>query len=211
MPAFMVVEGYGELEAAHNLIARLSSEHGLALQWARPRRFPNLHLERGVRKAAERMRIEAGADALLVLRDEDDRCPAQTGPEIAAWLRALRLPFPAAVVLFCREYETMFLPCADLMAGRPLRANATERPGLVPGTRFEGDPQSIRGVKEWLSRHFPRGSSYKPTLDQLPLTRMIAFDRLRSCGLPCFGTLERALIFLSRARAGEVYPPDNLS
>lgn len=209
MPAFLVVEGHGEVEAAHNLIVRLTREHGHDLQWARPRRFPNLHLQRGVHKAAEVVRIEPRVDALLILRDEDDACPAQTGPEIADWLRALRLPFPAAVVMFCREYETLFLPCVDLMAGVPLRGNAVERPGLRVGTRFEGDPESIRGVKEWLSRHFPPGSSYKPTLDQLPLTRMIRFDRLRSCGLPCFGTLERALTFLVQARGciGRVYPP----
>ncbi len=208
MPAFMVVEGHGELEAAHNLIVRLTREHGHDLQWARPRRFPNLHLERGIHKAAEVVRIEPAVDALLILRDEDDACPAHTGPAIAGWLRALKLPFPAAVVMFCREYETLFLPCVDLMAGVPLRGNASERPGLQPGTRFDGDPESIRGVKEWLSKNFPRGSSYKPTLDQLPLTRMIRFDRLRSCGLPCFGTLERALQFLAEARGhgGRVYP-----
>lgn len=208
MAAFLVVEGHGELEAAHNLIVRLTRDHGHDLQWARPRRFPNLHLERGIHRAAEVVRLEAHVDALLVLRDEDDRCPAHTGPEIAAWLRALQLPFPAAVVMFCREYETLFLPCVDLMAGVPLRGNATERPGLQPGTRFDGNPEAIRGVKEWLSRHFPRGSSYKPTLDQLPLTRMIDFTRLRACGLPCFGTLERALRFLAdaRGRAGAVYP-----
>lgn len=209
MPALLVVEGYGELEAAHNLVVRLTREQGHGIQWARPRRFPNLHLDRGIRKAAEVLRIAPDADGLLILRDEDDRCPAHTGPEIAAWLRALRLPFPSAVVLLCREYETLFLPCIDLMAGKPLRSNATERPGILAGTRFEGDPESIRGAKEWLSRHFPRGSSYKPTLDQLPMTRMIDFERLRSCALPCFGTLERAIHFLaeSQGRGGSVYPP----
>lgn len=209
MPAFLVVEGYGELEAAHNLIVRLSQDLGYFLHWSQPRRFPKLHLQQGIVKAAEVIRAQADADALLILRDEDDRCPAQTGPEIAAWLRALRLPFPAAAVMLCREYETLFLPCIDLMAGKPLRNNANERPGILPGTRFEGDPESIRGVKEWLSRRFPKGSSYKPTLDQLPMTRMISFDRLRSCGLPCFGSLERALHFLAaaRGREGAVYPP----
>ncbi|MBL9107287.1 MAG: DUF4276 family protein [Myxococcales bacterium] len=208
MSAFLVVEGHGELEAAHNLIVRLSRENGYDLQWARPRRFPNLHLERGIRKAAEVIRIEPEVDGMLILRDEDDACPAHTGPAIAACLRALNLPFPAAVVMFCREYETLFLPCIDLMAGVPLRGNAVERPGLLPGTRFDGDPESIRGVKEWLSKHFPRGASYKPTLDQLPLTRMIHFNRLRESGLPCFGTLERALRFLaeSRGQGGLVYP-----
>lgn len=210
MPAFMVVEGQGELDAAHNLIVRLTREHGHDLQWARPRRYLNLHLERGIHKAAEVVRIEPAVEALLVLRDEDDGCPAHIGPEIAAWLRSLRLPFPAAVVMFCREYESMFLACADLMAGVPLRSNASERPGLLAGTRFDGNPESIRDAKGWLTKHFPRGSSYKPTLDQLPLTRMLCFDRLRSSGLPCFGTLERALHFLAgaRGRGGLVYPKD---
>lgn len=208
MPAFLVVEGHGEVEAADNLIVRLTHEQGHDLQWARPRRFPNLHIERGIVRAAEVLRIELDADALLILRDEDDRCPARTGPEIASWLRALRLPFPAAVVMFCREYESMFLPCIDLMAGRPLRGNTSERPGILPGTRFDGDPETIRDAKGWLTKHFPRGSSYKPTLDQLPMTRMLDFPRLREHGLPCFGTLERALKFLAEARGreGAVYP-----
>lgn len=208
MPAVLVVEGHGEVEAAHNLIARLTQDLGLPLQWGRPRRFPNLHIERGVERVGEIARIQAGTDGLLILRDEDDRCPARTGPEIAGWLRRLHLPFPAAVVLLHREYETLFLPCIDLMAGQPLRGNAVERPGIVAGARYEGDPESIRGVKEWLSRHFPRGSSYKPTLDQLPLTRMIDFGRLRARGLPCFGSLERGLRFLADAQgcAGAVYP-----
>lgn len=58
---------------------------------------------------------------------------------------------------------------------------------------------SEEGVKEWLSRHFPRNRRYKPTLDQLPMTRMLNFDRLRRAEVPCFGTLERAVTFLDRA------------
>ncbi len=52
---------------------------------------------------------------------------------------------------------------------------------------------------------------YKPTLDQLALTRMIDSSDLRSVGLPAFGTLERALRFLASAPApGAVYPPPAL-
>lgn len=205
----IVVEGHGELEAAHNLVTRLGHDLGLHVPWAPPRRFPNLHLQKGIEKAAERARLEPNVEALLILKDEDDRCPAEWGPKIGAWLRALDLPFPAAVALMYREYETLFLPCVDLMAGRPLVAYGAERPGLLEGTRFDGDPESIRGAKEWLSRHFPRGTSYKPTLDQLPLTRMLDFERLRRSGLACFGSLERALRFLAAhaGMRGRVYPP----
>ncbi|HEY0135562.1 MAG TPA: hypothetical protein VGB85_15865, partial [Nannocystis sp.] len=61
MPSILVVEGQGELEAAHNLLVRLTREHGHDLQWARPRRFPNLHLQRGILKAAEVIRIDPSA------------------------------------------------------------------------------------------------------------------------------------------------------
>lgn len=40
------------------------------------------------------------------------------------------------------------------------------------------------------------------------MTRMVDFETVRRAALPCFGTLERALQFLSSgAEAGAVYPP----
>lgn len=80
----------------------------------------------------------------------------------------------------------------------------------MPGSIYEDDWEAHRGVKEWLSRHFPRGVSYKPTLDQLPMTRMLDLDVVRAAGVPCFGTLERALGFLAAsidAGTRDVYPP----
>jgi hypothetical protein len=47
-----------------------------------------------------------------------------------------------------------------------------------------------------LGRRFPKERSYKPTLDQLPLTRMVDLDLLSAAGVPCFGTLQRAIQFL---------------
>ena len=130
----------------------------------------------------------------------------------AEWLRKQNLPFPSALVLAHREFEAFFLPCISFIAGRKLRdMNGIERDGLIANTHFEGNPEDIRGVKEWLSQYMPRGRSYKPTLDQLPLTRLVDFDaiRMHKPPLPCFGTLERALRFLDseRTRKGKgVYP-----
>jgi hypothetical protein len=90
------------------------------------------------------------------------------------------------------------------MAGRDLDG----RPGLRQGTRWDGaNWESRRGVKEWLTDHLPPGRTYKPTLDQLPLTRMIDIDMLHAASVPCFGTLQRALRFLDDnfGEAG-VYP-----
>ena len=134
--------------------------------------------------------------------------PAKTGPQTAGWIAAAKLPFPAAIVLAHREYEVLFLPCLHLMAGKPIRdSRGIERPGIVAGTTWSGDPEAKRDIKGWLSEHFPKGWSYKPTEDQLPLTRMLDFSVLRASALPCFLTLERALCALVRGSAGEVYPP----
>lgn len=202
---YVLVEGHGELGAVDNLISRLSADLGSPKVWAPAIRWKNLHLKTGIEKGAGFIRYKRDADALIILRDEDDDCPAERGPEIAAWLRDLNLPFPSAAVLLHPEYEVLFLPCLDRMAGQPLGAGAATRPGLQPGTSWEGPWEARRGIKEWLSAHFPPNRSYKPTLDQLPLTRFLDFDTLRASGLPCFGTLERALRFLGSEAVG-VYP-----
>lgn len=195
---YILVEGHGEVTAAHNLVTRLWQAAGQNQPWAPPSRWVNLHLQAGVEKGIARIRSRDDAGALLILRDEDDLCPKEKGPEISSWIAPLSPPFPVAVVLFHREYEVLFLPCLKQIAGRPLVGpDGQERPGLLPGTRYEGDWEGVRGVKEWLSRHFPTGRAYKPTFDQLPMTRMIDIPTLRAADVPCFGTLERALSFLA--------------
>lgn len=204
---YLLVEGHGEQGAVDNLISRLSADLGHPRAWAPAIRWKNLHTEAGLKKGADFIRTKSGAEALLILRDEDDACPAERAPLLAGKLAALRLPFPAAVVLLHPEYEVLFLPCLDRMAGQTLGTGAAARPGLRADTRWEGDWEARRGIKEWLSAHFPPNRSYKPTLDQLPLTRRLHFETLRHSGLPCFGNLERALRFVAEGSPGEVYPP----
>jgi len=207
---YLVVEGHGDGHAALNLVHRLWADLGLPfVQWdPDPIRGKGLHTQAGVLKACEILRSKRQCDRALLLRDEDDLCPRQRGPETAAWVKAAHLPFPAAVVLPYREFEAWFLPCLHLMAGKPFMApGGMERPGLKEGTTFTGNVESIRGVKEWLSKHFAEGRAYKPTLDQLPMTQMLDLSALRAANVPSFGTLERALRFLGTAGKGEVYPP----
>ena len=145
--AYVLVEGQGDVLAVGNLLARLSSDQGATLAWSTPVRWPNLHLEQGLRRGAEFVRSKKDVRGLLVLRDEDDACPRHRGPEMANWLRALGLPFPSAVVLLHPEYEVVFLPCLDLMAGEQLGG----RPGLDPGAVWDGETwEARRGVKEWV-------------------------------------------------------------
>jgi len=197
---YLVVEGHGDAQAALNLVTRLWTDLALApFHWAEPMRGKNLHQERGLQKACEMLRAKRDANAVLILRDEDDGCPKDLAPLAAAWVRSLRLPFPSAVVLAHREFEAFFLPCISRMAGQKLQGpGGVEREGLAVSACFSGNPEAVRGVKEWLSRQMPPGRAYKPTVDQLPLTRLIDFNVLRNYTppLPCFGSLERALRFI---------------
>ena len=198
--AYIVVEGHGDGQAALNLATRLARDLRLSeLHWRDPIRGINLHQERGIQKAAEIVRCKGDAAALLLLRDEDDGCPKKLAPLAAGWLRNLSLPFPSAIVLAHREFESFFLPCLPRMAGQKLISpEGVERSGLLPSSAFHGNPESVRGVKEWLSKQMPHGRAYKPTVDQLALTRLVDFQMLRSSDppLPCFGSMERALRFL---------------
>lgn len=209
MRCFLTVEGHGEVHAAGNLLWRLTQDLELPLVWMPPRRGLNLHQEQGIRKAAEYVRLDSTVEAWLVLRDEDDACPREKGPQMASWLREAGLPFPSAVVLLHPEYEVLFLPCLHLMAGQPLGDGVTSRPGIQPGVRWDGSSwEARRDVKGWLSSHYAPNRSYKPTTDQLELTRRIDFAALRQDGPASFGTLERALRFLAAnaGRQGAVYP-----
>jgi len=209
---YLLVEGYGEIEASQNLVTRLWDDLGLTPQvsWKRPWRVPGIANKKKLLDTCRKLAFRQDCERVLILRDEDDDCPRDTAPEIAKWLKEANLPFPVAVVLFYREYEVLFLPCVPLMVGKPLINHmGVEHDGLISETVFKGNPEDIRGVKGWLSRHFPPNTIYKPTMDQLPMTRMIDFAVLRSATPPVhsFGSLERALQFLASAtKPGEVYP-----
>jgi hypothetical protein len=210
MALYVVVEGDGDRVAVPNLLARLGTDLGYgAPHWAPPLKI-NVRSETDAQRAAGLVRPRQDAGGLLILRDDEDGCPRDNAPEIARWLKALALPFPAACVLFYREYETLFLPCLDTFAGRPLTTGAIERPGLDADARFDGDPEQPRDAKRVLTSAMPPGRAYKETTDQLSFTRMLDFARLRESGLACFATLERALHFLlgGKGSAGEVFPID---
>lgn len=211
MRTYVLVEGHGEEDAVGNLLSRLAIECAPALlPFARPIRVPNAASDDSVARYAELVRAKADAHAMLTLRDDEDGCPKVDAPPLAARLRLLRLPFPSAAVLAYREYESLFLPCIEIMAGKPLDGPGGPRGGLRADASYEGDFEAKRGVKEWLTSQMPAGRSYKPTVDQLPLTRMVDFALVRDKGLPWFGSLERALRFLE-SNLGHpcvAYPPD---
>jgi Domain of unknown function (DUF4276) len=206
---YVLVEGHGEVDAVQNLLARLAKEVAPELPpFAPPIRVPGLAGDASLTKYAELVRAREDARAMLALRDDEDGCPKTDGPMLGQRLAELKLPFPCAGVLAYREYESLFLPCIELIAGKPIAGVGGDRPGLRADARYEGDFEAKRGVKEWLTSQMRIGRAYKPTVDQLPLTRMVDFAVVRAKGLPWFGSLERALGFLAGnlGKAGVVYP-----
>ena len=208
---YVLVEGHGEVSAVQNLVVRVSQDSGCFYPWSDPLRWANLHQwesrtgRGGILKGVNFIRSKQDVGGLLILRDEDDACPKETAPEMAARLRELMLPFPVAYVLLHPEYEVLFLPCLERMTGD----FPDGRSGLVDGTAWDGETwESRRGIKEWLGKHFPSGRSYKPTMDQAIMTRKIDFEVLRDSDVPSFGSLERAIQMLCKhsGSAGSVYP-----
>ncbi len=110
---YLIVEGHGDGRAALNLVHRAWASLGLPpVLWDNtPMRGVGLHTRPGVMRACEILRAKPQCERALLLRDEDDLCPKERGPETAAWVKELKLPFPVAVVLPHREFETWFLPC----------------------------------------------------------------------------------------------------
>jgi hypothetical protein len=198
----LFVEGHGEVQAAGNLVARLAAASGVEVRPTQVLRWPKLHRADGVVRAvrySERLPVQGA----LLLRDEDDGCPRDEGPRLADLARSTNPKLPVAVVLMHREYEVVFLPCIAGLAGKPLDG----RPGLRADAAWTGPWEGKRDVKGWLTERMPPGRAYKPSVDQLPLTRMIDVKQLLSADVPCVATLVRALRFLATSNVAGVYPP----
>lgn len=216
MGLFIVREGEGEEAAIQSLVVRLSDHHGLGLpypdkrgNWKKP-----LLTEAHVREACEQVRGYGSCDALLLTRDADNKdrpeadCPKFSAPEIAEWVRALALPFPVAVVLFYKEYETLFLAGAGGMAGKPVTDQRGRTIEIIEAdVAAHPAPEHPRDAKGWVRDNLVEG--YKPTLFQASLTRLLQFEVMQDSALSSYRRLVSALHYLSAnfGVAGAVYPP----
>lgn len=216
MGLFIVREGHGEEDALPALVARVQAHLDLELphipkygNWRK-----SLLAEPQVRAVCGQIRTLTTCEALLLTRDADndqlaDRdCPKTTAPQIAAWTRELGLPFPTAVVLFYKEYETLFLAGAEAMAGQELTDRRNRKLATIShSATAHPDPEYVRDAKGWVQEHLVHG--YKPTLYQASLTRMLNLEVMEASGLSSYRRLVSALRFLStqRGKVGLVYPP----
>jgi hypothetical protein len=206
---YLVVEGQGDELAVPNLLNRLTLDLGLP-----PAVFSVVGRRNAMRKQSdveaqcEDLRRRGDCVGALLLQDDEDGCPKVDAPRIASYVRAQKLAFPVGVVLFYREYETLFVACMSQLAGRPLRdAYSRELQPLAADATSPPDPQTHRDAKGQLNRFFPPKHPYRETSHQLALTRALDLETLRASGLPCVGSLERALRFVLTAEGPEVYPP----
>ena len=172
-----IVEGKGEEIALPNLLYKLL--HGLGrydIQVATPRNAnggSNLKRVGGLEHFVQAAIKEPDCAALLVLLDADADCPKMLARHFADRVLSIGASFPTAIVLAKCEYEAWFLASLETLTNR---VPGKEQSGLLPNSTFTGDIESKPGVKEWLSKQFPPGRSYKHTEHQLLFTQKIDIE-----------------------------------
>lgn len=188
-----VVEGKGDVLAFPALCARILFKIGAA-RWIvdqSPVRHPRSQLvdhrvaspNRPPREeslmAAVELAARRPADAVLVVCDSDDDCPASWGPR-ATELISKRLV--GAGVMVVREYESWLLA------------------SIVRGSKLEGRPiEEIRDAKRRLSQYI---LGYKPSVHQLGATRALDIDVVRATSRS-FDKFVRTLGEITGSAAGQ--------
>lgn len=173
-----IVEGHGEVEAIPILIRRIAADlgHGFAVRIERPIRIPRSKLVRPgeIERAVELAARRAGTDGgVLVLIDSDGEPPCTLGPTLLQRAQRVRPKMPIGLVLAHQEYEAWFLAAVESLRG--LR-------GLSATIEPPHDPEGIRGAKEWLMRHMPKGITYSETHDQSAFTAQFELGAARWAG-----------------------------
>jgi hypothetical protein len=184
-----IVEGPGDIEALPILLRRLLNEHSLfEIDVLRPYKWGDVYK---VARNFRRYSLTAAKEraGILWAIDLDDGCPVE-------WVKLFEEQLPEGVdvpvefVFFIREYECLFL--ADKTCLLDL--------GVPADLEFPADPESIRGVKEWISRQMPSGTSYKETVHQAKLSSKIDLSVVRNASRS-FRHLESSVLKLVKELA----------
>lgn len=158
-----IVEGHGDVAAVPVLLRRLVAE---AQAWRvtieRPIRRPrNQLVQQPGLDLAVRLALRHNCEAILIMFDGDDDCPAELGHIVHGWATAAAGSVPCEVVLPHREYESWFLASIESLRGvRNVRVDAP----------FHPDPEAPRGAKEKLEARMSSGTSYLERTDQPTLS-----------------------------------------
>jgi hypothetical protein len=157
-----IVEGQGEVQALPTLARRVFHDRGrydvLVPRPIRCHRDQFLRDTDTRRRLLGLARLKAGDDgAVLVLLDSDDLCAKEAVPILRLEIEQAVRPLRSAFVFAVCEFECWFIAGADSIA---------ENYGIQARPRFEPDPESVRGAKEWLRLNLLPNGVYSPAIDQ---------------------------------------------
>jgi hypothetical protein len=183
-----IVEGHGEVEAVPELIRRIATDFdpNLAPIVGHPIRSSRSSIVRP--EALERIIDLAArqADAVVIVLDADDDCPADLGRELSNRARSSRPDVPISIVLAKREFEAWFLAAAQsLQAG-----------GLLATSVRVAHPEGVRDAKGRLLLPGSRWQ-YRETIDQVRLTARMDLNEARQA--PSFDRCYREIVRLLEA------------
>lgn len=174
-----IVGGHGEVTAVPELIRKLSNfqieNDGNPIR-CKEDSFLQLGAEftKFCSLAANKARQLDPVARVLIFVDADDegQCPAMVAPRVISEFKKLHPDIEVLVCMMKREFETMFLFCADSLAG------ISHLPkDIAPPV----SPEAIRGAKEWLSGQMGGSHTYRETQHQLEFVRHASVDDLMKC------------------------------
>ena len=193
-----IVEGDGDIQAVPVLLRRFVEEAGTydiavgkPIKLQRDKLVRQADVDRVVRRA-----LLNQCDAILVLFDSDDDCPAETAAMVRDWSTAAAGAVPCDVVLAHREYEAWFLASIESLRGQR---------GIAEDALHHPNPESPRDAKGELRSRMRAGRTYLETRDQPAFSAQFsmphAYARSRS-----FRKLTKAFGDLVRASGREIDP-----
>lgn len=204
----LLVEGPGDVAAVPRLIHTALARLGIQEVFTdnRPMKVGDLPKLRREGELEKHLRYAAAKpfDIVLLALDCDDDCPVTVATELARRAAAMvpALAKPVGIVLFHREFETLFLHSLEAIAGgRPDFGWKLE--GLDPDDSWERK----RGAKEVLRRFMAPGKTYKETIHQVDFIKELDLDRLHDKSRS-YRHLESTLRWVAgqHAEGAKVYP-----
>ncbi|MGH9619170.1 MAG: DUF4276 family protein [Bryobacteraceae bacterium] len=185
-----IVEGHGEIAALPIVIRRILAEANRTvavnpckpIRQTRDRLLRAGELEKAVGLAA---RTIARQGAILIVLDSEGYAPCQLGPTLLARARKAEPAVPIRVILAHCEWEAWYLAAASSLGGYR---------GLNNPLTAPGDPEAIRGAKEWLRKNMAPGKTYSEAIDQPAFAAK--FDLKAARAAPSFSKLCRDVLSL---------------
>lgn len=155
-----IVEGHGEVEAVPILLRRLvacANLQGIVKINSSIRKQRNKLVDKSKLNEVIGSARRQKSDAILIMFDGDDNCPATLGPRVQLWAQEAAGDIPCQVVIPHQEYEAWFL--ASIVSLQGMR-------GIKQSVKLHPNPEGVRGVKKQIRERMERGWSYNETIHQ---------------------------------------------